>query len=164
MKSLVKTILIICAATVITTACSTDKLEIEQPGAITTNEYTIADDEGCKQFIAGVYSRVRGTATQWYLGSVDSYSGLNYKPARNSSGSSTSTNLILLHRKEHSKSYSSTGHQEAQVCPTDITLLLDGQKELIAQTNSEPSWRNTTKRTESLAQDIGERLLLMKNI
>ena len=79
MKSLVKTILIICAATVITTACSTDKLEIEQPGAITTNEYTIADDEGCKQFIAGVYSRVRGTATQWYLGSVDSYSGLNYK-------------------------------------------------------------------------------------
>ena len=63
----------------IVSACSTDQLEVTQRGAITTNEYTIADDEECEQFIAGVYARVKGSSISWYMGSVDNYNGMVYK-------------------------------------------------------------------------------------
>lgn len=79
MKSLIKNILILCAAVMLTTACSTDKLEITQRGAVTTNEYVTADDDECLQFIASVYSHIRGGTLQYYFGTYDCHFTVRYK-------------------------------------------------------------------------------------
>ena len=79
MKSYIK-IFSLAFATVLTiSGCSTDKLDITQRGSITTNEYIIADDDECLEFIAGVYSHVRGNTLQYYMSGYDCYATYIYK-------------------------------------------------------------------------------------
>ena len=79
MKQYIKTTLFVLAASCVMAACSTDKLDITQRGAVTTNEYVTADDDECLQFIASVYSHIRGGTLQYYFGTYDCHFTIRYK-------------------------------------------------------------------------------------
>ncbi|MGI6224574.1 MAG: RagB/SusD family nutrient uptake outer membrane protein [Prevotella sp.] len=63
MKSLYQTILAMTVPVLLLAGCSTDELDIEQHGAITTSQYETADDDGVKSLIAAIYANWHGDAT-----------------------------------------------------------------------------------------------------
>lgn len=64
-------------------SCSEDRLDIEQRGVVTTDEYTTADDEETLEFIAAVYSKLHGSTFYWYMSKTsDSYCSLMYELGR----------------------------------------------------------------------------------
>lgn len=58
--------LTLCATPVLT-SCSTDDLDIEQRGVLTTNEYKTANDSEMKQFLAAVYAGLIGDSYEAVL-------------------------------------------------------------------------------------------------
>lgn len=81
MKAIYKSILVL--AVVALSACSTDKLDIEQHGVTTTDTYQTADNDQALQFIAGVYAMIHGDAYQAvFAGGPACYLAVNYEMAR----------------------------------------------------------------------------------
>lgn len=71
-----KYIFTLAASLMLVTACDTDSLDIEQQGVIGTDTYVTADDATCLQYIAAVYSAIRGDAYNTLMGQSDCYLGV----------------------------------------------------------------------------------------
>jgi len=71
-----KKYILMLSAVLMMTACNDDRLEIEQQGVIGVDTYATANDSQCLQYIAGVYSALRGDAYQTLMGTSDCYLGV----------------------------------------------------------------------------------------
>lgn len=82
MKTIYKLILCLLVAGQFT-ACSTDKLDIEQRGVTTTELYKTANDNQVNQLLAAIYSKIYGDATNMMLsgGQWMCYDELRYRLA-----------------------------------------------------------------------------------
>ena len=78
MKSIIRNLMLVSAAVLLLSACDTDKLEITQRGSNTTDEYVTADDDGVRQFIAAIYSKIRGGGFTYYMGTGTCHYGIIY--------------------------------------------------------------------------------------
>ena len=87
MKTIYKSICAICVICGLF-ACSTDKLDIEQPGVTPSNAYATADDAQVKEYIAAIYAMTLGNSYQSVLGGGHaSYRSVIYEMTRMSNES-----------------------------------------------------------------------------
>lgn len=71
------------AAALVSTGCSQERLDIEQKGVSTTAEYARADDDGVKQFVAALYSFVRGDVINQVMGeAIGTFATVNWTLGR----------------------------------------------------------------------------------